>query len=128
MPDKKVIIPKGGAQPLAPYSPGIRYRNLIFCSGQIGLDPVTNQLVKGEVAAQAEQALQNLDAILKAAGASFASVLKVTIFLTDIADYAAVNEVYGKYFEIDPPARSAIEVVALPGGALVEIEALAALD
>jgi 2-iminobutanoate/2-iminopropanoate deaminase len=128
MAKKQVIIPEGGAKPLAPYSPGIRNGELLFTSGQIGLDPSTQKLVEGGVSAQAEQAMRNLGAVLEAAGASFGSLLKITIFLTDIADYAAVNEVYGKFFDDAPPARSAVQVVALPGGALVEIEGVAALD
>jgi 2-iminobutanoate/2-iminopropanoate deaminase len=126
MAEKHVIIPEGGAKPLAPYSPGIRYGDLLFTSGQVGLDPATQTLVEGGVAAQAEQAMQNLGTILEAAGTSFSSLLKVTIFLTDITDYAAVNEVYGKFFDDAPPARSAVQVTALPAGALVEIEAIAA--
>lgn len=124
---KESIVPQGGANPLAPYSPGIRYGDLIFTAGQIGLDPESQKLVSGGVAAEAKQAMENLHSILKAAGASFDNVLKVTIFLADIADYAAVNEVYGKYFTDAPPARSAVQVVALPAGAAVEIEAIAAL-
>ena len=124
---KEVIIPQGGAKPLAPYSPGIRYGDLIFTAGQIGLDPESQNLVSGGVAGEAQQAMENLGSILEAAGASFDTLLKVTIFLVDIADYAAVNEVYGKYFVDAPPARSAVQVAALPAGATVEIEAIAAL-
>jgi 2-iminobutanoate/2-iminopropanoate deaminase len=124
---KKVIIPQGGAKPLAPYSPGINFDHLVFTAGQIGLEPESQTLVTGGVAAEAQQAMENLRTILEAAGAAFETVLKVTIFLTDIADYAAVNEVYGKYFSDSPPARSAVQVVALPGGAAVEIEAIAAI-
>ncbi len=124
---KEVIIPQGGAKPLAPYSPGIRYGDLIFTAGQIGLDPESQNLVSGGAAAEAQQAMENLRSILEAAGASFDTLLKVTIFLVDIADYAAVNEVYGKYFATAPPARSAVQVAALPAGAAVEIEAIAAV-
>lgn len=124
---KEVIIPKGGAKPLAPYSPGIRYGDLVFTAGQIGIDPESQKLVSGGAAAEAQQAMENLGSILEAAGASFDTLLKVTIFLVDIADYAAVNEVYGKYFSDAPPARSAVQVAALPAGAAVEIEAIAAL-
>ena len=124
---KEVIIPQGGAKPLAPYSPGIRYGDLLFTAGQIGLDPKSQKLVSGGAAAEAQQAMENLRSILEAAGASFDALLKVTIFLVDIADYAAVNEVYGKYFSDAPPARSAVQVAALPAGAAVEIEAVAAL-
>ena len=125
MSQKEVIIPAGGAKPLAPYSPGIRYRDLVFTSGQVGLDPATGKLAEGGVAAQAQQALKNLQAVLEAAGSDLAHVLKCTVFLTDMADYGAVNEVYGKFFTADPPARSAIAVAGLPVGALVEIEAVA---
>ncbi len=125
MSQKEVIIPAGGAKPLAPYSPGIRYQDLVFTSGQVGLDPATGKLAEGGVAAQAQQALKNLQAVLEAAGSDLAHVLKCTVFLTDMADYGAVNEVYGKFFTADPPARSAIAVAGLPVGALVEIEAVA---
>ena len=124
---KEVIIPEGGAKPLAPYSPGIRYGDLLFTAGQVGLDPENQKLVPGGVATQAKQAMENLGAILKAANTSFDNLIKVTIFLTDIDDYAAVNEVYGSYFTDAPPARSAVQVVALPAAASVEIEAIAAI-
>jgi 2-iminobutanoate/2-iminopropanoate deaminase len=124
---KEIIIPEGGAKPLAPYSPGIRYGDLLFTAGQVGLDPESQNLVPGGVAAQTKQAMENLGAILKAANTSFDNLIKVTIFLTDIADYAAVNEVYGAYFSDAPPARSAVQVTALPAAASVEIEAVAAL-
>jgi 2-iminobutanoate/2-iminopropanoate deaminase len=126
MAKKDVLIPEGGAKPLAPYSPGIRYGELLFTSGQIGLDPATGKLVEGGVAAQARQALENLGAVLRAGGVDFGRALKVTVFLTDINDYGAVNEIYGEYFGAEPPARSAIQVAALPAGALIEIEAVAA--
>lgn len=126
MSQKNVIIPEGGAKPLAPYSPGIRYGELLFTAGQIGLDPATGKLVPGGVQAEARQALDNLGKILNAGGSGFAQTLKVTVFLADINDYAAVNQIYGEYFDENPPARSAIQVVALPAGARVEIEAVAA--
>lgn len=127
MPKKEVIIPAGGAKPLASYSPGIRYEGLLFTAGQIGLDGNTGKLVTGDVAAEARQALKNLQAVLKAGGSSFEQLLKVTVFLVDIGDYAAVNEVYGEYVGETPPARSAVQVAALPAGAKVEIEAVAAV-
>ena len=122
---KDVIIPAGGAKPLAPYSPGIRYGNLVFTSGQLGLDPSTGKFVEGGVSAQAKQVLENLSAVLAAAGSDLDHVLKVTVFLNDMNDYGAVNEVYATYFTGDPPARSAVQVAGLPLGALVEIEAVA---
>lgn len=124
---KKVVIPEGGAKPLAPYSPGIISGNYLFSAGQIGLDPDSQQLVAGGVEAQAKQAMENLGTILAAADLDFTNLIKVTIFLTDINDYAAVNAIYGGYFDDQPPARSAVQVVALPAGASVEIEAIAAL-
>lgn len=122
---KEIIIPAGGAKPVAPYSPGIRLDHLLFTSGQIGLDPSTGKLVEGDVVAQAQQALENLKAVLQAGGADLSTVLKTTVFLNDMADYGMVNEVYAEFFPQDPPARSAVQVAALPIGALVEVEAIA---
>lgn len=122
---KEIIIPAGGAKPVAPYSPGIRLEQLVFTSGQIGLDPAAGKLVEGGVAAQARQALENLKAVLEAGGADLSTVLKTTVFLNDINDYGVVNEVYAQFFTQDPPARSAVQVAALPVGALVEVEAIA---
>lgn len=122
---KEVIIPAGGAKPVAPYSPGIRYGDLVFTSGQIGLDPATWKFVEGGVEAQAKQVLENLKAVLEAAGSDLEHVLKATIFMQDMNDYAAVNAVYGEFFQGEPPARSAVQVGGLPLGALVEIEAVA---
>jgi 2-iminobutanoate/2-iminopropanoate deaminase len=124
-PKKEIIIPEGGAKPLAPYSPGVRVGHFVFTAGQIALDPTTGKLVEGGVQAEAHQALTNLKAILEAAGSDLDHVVKVTVFLNDINDYGAVNEVYGTFFKQDPPARSAIQVAKLPLGALVEIEAIA---
>jgi 2-iminobutanoate/2-iminopropanoate deaminase len=125
MPEKEVIIPAGSAKPLAPYSPGIRVGEFVYTAGQVGLDAATGKLVGGGVQAQTRQALENLKAVLEAAGSSLAHVVKTTVFLADINDYAAVNEVYGEYFPARPPARSAVQVAALPVGASVEIEAVA---
>ncbi len=124
---KQIVFPDSGAKPIGPYSPAIRIGDFLFTSGQIGLDPKTGQLVPGGVAAEARQALENLNTLFKAGGASFERVIKTTLFLKDIADFAAVNEIYAQYFKNEPPARSTFQVVALPGGALVEIEAIAAL-
>lgn len=122
---KEVIIPAGGAKPVAPYSPGIRMKRFVFTSGQIGLDPSTGKLVEGGIEAETRQSLMNLKGVLEAAGSDLAHVLKTTVFLNDIDDYAAVNAVYAEFFTADPPARSAVQVAALPIGALVEIEAIA---
>ena len=109
---------------LGPYSQAIRSGDAVYCSGQLGLDPSTGELAEG-VGAQAERALKNLAAVLDAAGLSFDDVVKTTIFLANIGDFAAVNEVYGKHMPDPPPARSTIGVGALPKGALVEIEMIA---
>ena len=125
MSKKNVIIPAGGAKPLAPYSPGIRHGKLVFTSGQVGIDPATGQLVAGGVAAQARQALLNVESVLEAAGCGMKDVIKCTVFMRDMSDYGAVNDVYGEFFTKNPPARSAVAVLGLPIDALVEIEAIA---
>jgi 2-iminobutanoate/2-iminopropanoate deaminase len=110
---------------IGPYSQAIVAGNLIFTSGQIPLDPKTQQMVTGDVRAQAERVMENLGAVLKAAGVDFAQVVKSTIFLADLADFAIVNEIYGKRFPANPPARSTVQVAALPKGARLEIELIA---
>jgi 2-iminobutanoate/2-iminopropanoate deaminase len=110
---------------IGPYSQAISAGNLIFTSGQIPLDPSTQQLVTGDIRAQTERVMENLGAVLQAAGVGFAQVVKATIFVADLADFAVVNEVYGKRFPTNPPARSTVQVAALPKGARVEIELLA---
>jgi len=110
---------------LGPYSQAIRSGDLVFCSGQVGIDPATGALVPGDAAAQARQVMRNLSAVLDAAGLSLASVVKTTIFLASMDDFAAVNAVYGECFDADPPARATVEVARLPLGALVEVEAVA---
>ncbi|TAK12943.1 MAG: reactive intermediate/imine deaminase [Anaerolineae bacterium] len=122
---KEVIIPAGGAKPLAPYSPGIRAGQFVYTAGQVGLDPATQKLVEGGVQAQARQSLENVKRILEAAGSSLAQVVKTTVFMTEMSNYGPINEIYGQYFTENPPARSAVAVKELPAGALVEIEAVA---
>ena len=109
---------------IGPYSQAIASGGLVICSGQLGLDPATGELVAG-VEAQAERALKNLAAVLDAAGLGFGDVVKTTIFLADMGDFAAVNEVYARFMPDPPPARSTVQVAALPKGGLVEIEAIA---
>lgn len=112
---------------VGPYSQAVKVKNLIFCSGQIGLDPNTNQLVEG-VEAQTEQVLKNLREVLKATGADYMDVLRCDIFLTDINNFAKVNDIYSKYFSNDPkPARQTVEVSNLPKGALIEISCIASI-
>ena len=110
---------------IGPYSQAIVAGDLVFTSGQIPLDPQTQQIVQGDARAQAERVMENLAAVLSTAGASFASVVKATIFLADLNDFAVVNEVYGKRFPSAPPARSTVQVAALPKGARVEIDLIA---
>jgi 2-iminobutanoate/2-iminopropanoate deaminase len=119
------IATSGAPAAIGPYSQGIDTGATVYCSGQLGLDPATGTLVDGGVEAQAHRAMRNLAAVLDAAGLAFDNVVKTTIFLADMADFAAVNAVYGSYMPEPPPARSTVQVAALPKGGLVEIEATA---
>lgn len=110
---------------IGPYSQAIGGGRLVFCSGQIGLDPATGELVPGGIVAEAERALRNLGAVLDAAGLTPADLAKTTVFLVDMAEFGALNEVYARFVSDPPPARSTIAVAALPKGARVEIEAIA---
>ncbi len=121
---RTAISTMGAPAAIGPYSQAIVGEGLIFCSGQLGIDPATGELVDG-VEAQTERALRNLGAVLDAAGATMADVVKTTIFLADIADFAIVNAVYARYVSDPPPARSTFAVAALPKGARIEIEAIA---
>lgn len=110
---------------IGPYSQAITLDNLVFCSGQIPIDPATGNLIEGDVSAQTQRVLQNLSAVLEAAGSDLQHVVKTTVFLQSMNDFAAMNAVYATWFTTTPPARSTIEVAKLPKGALVEIEAIA---
>lgn len=122
---KKIVSTTEAPPAVGPYSQAIRARNLIFCSGQIPLDPGTAKIIEGGIALQTRRVMENISAVLKAEGASFEDVVKSTIFLTDLGDFEAVNELYGSYFKSDPPARSTVQVSALPKGANIEIEMIA---
>jgi 2-iminobutanoate/2-iminopropanoate deaminase len=122
---RTAISTSGAPAAIGPYSQGIATDGLLFCSGQLGLDPATGELAEG-VEAQADRAMRNLAAVLDAAGLALADIVKTTIFLADIADFAVVNAVYGRYMPEPPPARSTVQVAALPKGGRVEIEAIAA--
>ena len=122
---KKVIATQDAPPAIGPYSQAIRVGGLLFLSGSLGMEPATGKIAAGGVAAETEQALNNLDAVLKAAGASFDDIVKTTIFLTDMADFKTVNEIYAKRFSSAPPARSTVAVKELPRGGKVEIEAIA---
>ncbi|MDZ7291221.1 MAG: RidA family protein [candidate division KSB1 bacterium] len=115
---------------IGPYSQAVKISagKMIFTAGQIALDPATGRMIEGDIAAQTRRALENVKAILVAAGASLANVVKTTVFMIDLGEFAAMNEVYAKYFPDNPPARSTIEVKALPRGAKVEIEAIAVVE
>jgi 2-iminobutanoate/2-iminopropanoate deaminase len=121
---RQAISTGGAAAAIGPYSQAIRSGDMLFCSGQLGIDPATGELVEG-VEAQAERALRNLQSVLDAAGLSFDDVVKTTIFLADIGDFAAVNAVYARFMPDPPPARSTVQVAALPKAGRVEIEAIA---
>jgi len=110
---------------IGPYSQAVRSGGFLFCSGQIPLDPETGKLVEGGIEAQTESVLMNLEAVLAAGGATLAAVVKTTVFLADLADFPAMNAVYGRYFPEDPPARATVQAARLPAGARVEIEAVA---
>jgi 2-iminobutanoate/2-iminopropanoate deaminase len=123
---KKVIATPEAPKAIGPYSQAIAAGGFVFCSGQIPLDPATGELEKGDIRAQTERVMKNLQAVLAAAGAGFADVVRTTIFLADLGDFAAVNEVYGGFFAGSaPPARATVQVAALPKGARVEIDAVA---
>ena len=121
---RHAIQTNGAPAAIGPYSQAIRSGEFVFCSGQLGLDPATGELAGG-IEAQAERSLRNLQSVLDAAGLSFDDVVKTTIFLADVDDFATVNAIYAKFMPDPPPARSTIGVGALPKGGLVEIEAIA---
>jgi len=112
---------------IGPYSQAVKVNNLVFVSGQIPLNPETGQVVQGDIKAQAGQALENIKAILKAAGSSLNDVVKTTVFMKNLKDFAAMNAVYQEYFQENPPARTTIEIVGLPRDAIIEIEAIAVI-
>jgi 2-iminobutanoate/2-iminopropanoate deaminase len=128
MPTKIIIKPAKSAPAVGPYNHAVRVGDLLFCSGQIPLDPASGILVTGDIKAQAERVLENIKVILEDQKLSFANVVKSTVFLTNMADFAGLNEVYARYFTADFPARSTVQVAALPKGAGVEIEVVAHFD
>jgi 2-iminobutanoate/2-iminopropanoate deaminase len=125
MPKKNIIKPAKSAPAVGPYSHAVRIGNLLFCAGQIPIDPATGNLVAGDIKAQTTRVLENVNAILEDQKLSFANVVKSTVFMTNLADFAGMNEVYANYFTADFPARSTVQVAALPKGASVEIEVIA---
>ena len=123
---REVVSTKDAPQAIGPYSQAIKANGFVFLSGQIALDPETQQLVEGDVATQTERVLENLKGIVEAAGSSIQRVVKTTVFLADMKDFPAMNEVYARYFTAAPPARSTVQAARLPKDALVEIEVIAA--
>lgn len=122
---KRVIEAKGAPAPIGPYSQAVEAGGFVFCSGQIPLDPVTGDTLKGSISEQTELVMKNIQAVLTEAALDFKNVIKTTIYLTSMTDFPAVNEVYGKYFKSEAPARSTVAVAGLPKGVNVEIEVLA---
>ena len=123
---REVIRTAEAPVPVGPYSVAVATDGLVFCAAQAGLDPATGKLAPGGIRAETEQAMRNLGAVLEAAGLTYADVVKSSLFLLDMADFAAVNEVYGQFMGHEPPARTTIGVASLPIGALIEIEMIAA--
>lgn len=126
-PRRTPIDAPGAPAAVGPYSHAVSAAGMLFCSGQIPLDPDSGELVRGGAGAQARRCLENLEAVCAAAGARLGDAVRLTVYLTDMADFAEVNEVYASFFEAEPPARVAVEVAGLPKGADVEIDAIVAL-
>jgi len=122
---REVIATDHAPKAIGPYSQAIRAQGLIFTSGQVAIDPATQQVIAGDVSAQTDRVMKNLSAILDASGSSLDKVLRCTVFLKNMGDFAAMNEVYGRYFKQSPPARSTVEVARLPKDVLVEIDVIA---
>jgi 2-iminobutanoate/2-iminopropanoate deaminase len=122
---KEVISTDRAPAAIGPYSQAVKAAGLVFCSGQIPLDPATGQMVEGDIEAQTRRVMQNLEAVLAAAGSSFDKVVRATIYLTDLGDFTKVNAIYAERFPKDPPARATVQVSALPKGARVEIDLVA---
>ena len=129
MAEKRVVRTENAPAPFqgAPYNQAVVYGDLVFVAGQVGIDPGTNEVVDGGIEAQTERAMQNVKAILEEAGSGLERLLKCTIFLADFGDFPAVNEIYGRSVQPDPPARATVQVAYLPSGVLVEIDAVAHL-
>ncbi len=122
---KQIVATKDAPQAIGPYSQAVKAGGFVFASGQIPLDPQTGEFVPGSIAEQTEQVLRNLSKVLEAAGTSLDMVVKTTVYLADMGDFAAMNEVYGRYFETEPPARATVQAARLPRDARVEIDVIA---
>lgn len=124
---REIVLSDRGPKPIGPYSQAIKVNGLLFVSGQISIDPKTNEFVAGDIRQQTERMLENIKGIVEAAGSKLGHVVKTTVFMKNIGDFAAMNEVYGRYFASAPPARSTVEVARLPKDALVEMEVIATI-
>jgi 2-iminobutanoate/2-iminopropanoate deaminase len=122
---REVVATENAPQAIGPYSQAIKANGFIFASGQIPIDPATNQLMSGDIAAQTERVLKNVSAILEAAGSNLRNVVRTTVFLKNMGEFAQMNEVYARFFGLNPPARSTVEVARLPKDVLVEIDVIA---
>lgn len=122
---KEIIMTEKAPAAIGPYSQAVKFGNMVFTSGALGVDPVTGAFAEGGIQAQAKQCLENLKAVLEASGSSLDKVLKATVFIKDMNDFPKINEIYGQYFTKEQPARSCVEVARLPKDALIEIEAIA---
>ena len=122
---REVVLSDRGPKPIGPYSQAIKINGLVFVSGQISIDPKTNEFVPGDIRAQTERTLENVKGIVEAAGSKLSHVIKTTVFLKNMSDFTAMNETYARYFSAAPPARSTVEVARLPKDALVEMEVIA---
>ena len=125
MANKKVITTDNAPKPIGPYSAGVRVGDLVFTAGQIGLDPLTGEVVPGGIQAETRQVFRNLQGVLEATGSSLQEIVKTTVFLRDMNDFAQMNTIYAEFFSQDYPARSTVQVSALPKGVAVEVEAIA---
>jgi 2-iminobutanoate/2-iminopropanoate deaminase len=124
---KDIVLTDKGPKPIGPYSQGVKSNGFLFASGQVALDPRNNEFVGGDIRQQTERAMENIKAVVEAGGSNLHHVVKTTVFLKDMNDFAAMNETYAKYFTAAPPARSTVQVARLPKDALVEIEVIAVL-
>jgi 2-iminobutanoate/2-iminopropanoate deaminase len=122
---REVIATEHAPQAIGPYSQAIRAQGLVFTSGQVAIDPATQQVISGDISLQTNRVLKNLESILQASGSGLEKVLRCTVFLKNMGDFGAMNEVYGRYFKQSPPARSTVEVARLPKDVLVEIDVIA---
>jgi 2-iminobutanoate/2-iminopropanoate deaminase len=124
---KDIVLTDKGPKPIGPYSQAVKSNGFLFASGQVALDPRNNEFLGGDIRQQTERAMENIKAVVEAAGSNLHHIVKTTVFLKDMNDFAAMNEAYGNYFTSAPPARSTVQVARLPKDALVEIEVIAAL-